>query len=306
MGRKQWLLAGKIGGALVLAAIAIWSVWSMSAYQTRSEVLSEQRAERSAEDIESACGGLAGPPLVDCVTRQVEDSRDDQRAEYDLAAQQGMSIWAFWTMIAAVTTTGLTVVALVFIKGTLEATRMAVKDTGDATKAMLDANRIAEDAQRGWVTVTIHAIGPVYRGDDGRVLATIRYELKNVGVTPIAAGAHSASVYHAGNGPEGAKRFTNLLESFRKAGLASTGLAPGETLPVHYTVVVSDKDLIATEGKGYIFQVMVGITYQTRSLSGASFKSALLLPAGREGFPTDSGPWTVEDVGHLVLGSSMG
>lgn len=97
MGRTQWLLAGKIGGALVLAALAIWAVWSISAYQTRSVLLSEQhaeRAERSTEDIESACAGVAGPPLADCVTRQIEfDDLDAQIRAANAAENQILPSW---------------------------------------------------------------------------------------------------------------------------------------------------------------------------------------------------------------------
>jgi len=158
MGRKQWILAGKIGGALVLAALAIWAVWSMSAYQTRSVLLSEQhakQAERSPEDIESACSELAGPPLVDCVARQIEASRDDRRAEYDLGAQDRMATWAFWMMLVGAGTMALTGWALYFVRGTLDATREAVRDTGEATIAMKEANEIARQANeatlRAWI-----------------------------------------------------------------------------------------------------------------------------------------------------------
>lgn len=215
----------------------------------------------------------------------------------DLTAQQAMAIFAGLQVV-------LTFFGLFFIYETLKSTREAVKDTGDATKAMIAANALAEEAQRGWVTVTVKKIGPIIRGHDQRVHVTIHYELENVGASPVTMGAHFPRVYHvAGHGPARAKDYFDMLESLRRSGLANTGLAPGEKLPAEPTVVVQESELIVTPEGLYSFQIWVGIAYRTRSFHGSSVKMILLLNAG--GIPSRPGPWVIEETPHMVLGSSL-
>lgn len=139
-------LALAVGVALVLAIL----IWQVSAHHTRSTEEARHRAQDHANGterrIERACGGTEPAAMMECVAEQVAASREDQRAEYDLSAQQRMADWALLSMIAAVFTTALTAVALWFVKGTLEATQKAVEDTSTATDAMLAANVIAKRA----------------------------------------------------------------------------------------------------------------------------------------------------------------
>ncbi|MBX9460354.1 MAG: hypothetical protein KL785_03830 [Brevundimonas sp.] len=149
------------------------SSWHISAYQTRSAYDADRRAQEYAEGasnrVESACIDAESADVVECLAEQVAATREDQRSEYDLSAQNRMAQWAFWTMVAGVLTTGLTAVALWFIRGTLKATREAVEDTSNATNAMLAANviakaaaeaavtqaEVAKEAQRPWVQLTL-------------------------------------------------------------------------------------------------------------------------------------------------------
>lgn len=154
MGQKQTnagvRLAVKIAGLIALGAVAAIFTWHISAYHTRSSYDADRRAQEYAEAasprIHRACGGAEPAAVVECVAKQVAATREDQRSEYDLSAQERMAKWSLWTMIAAAVTTMLTAIALWFIKGTLDATREAVEDTGKATEAMLAANEIAKRA----------------------------------------------------------------------------------------------------------------------------------------------------------------
>lgn len=64
----------------------------------------------------------------------------------DLAAQESMSVWAFWMMIVAAFSAVITTVGTIFLYKQITLTREAVEDTSAATEAMHEANEIAKVA----------------------------------------------------------------------------------------------------------------------------------------------------------------
>ena len=179
MRRKQWISFGKAAGALAGAFLAIWAVWSISAYQTQrtleAEHYAQDRAERTPDDMEKACANLDAAALVECVAGQIEASREDQRAEYDLSAQERMAEWALWLMGISAGTMALTGAALWYVKLTLEAT--------------VAANNLLKDAaaheHRPWLDVSIEP--PRFHvppSGDVRLAADFMIVLKNEGTTP--------------------------------------------------------------------------------------------------------------------------
>jgi len=76
---------------------------------------------------------IANPPSQDGTDK-------DQR---DLIAQESAALWGFWIAVFALLQLAATIVGLIFIKRTLDATWKAVEDTGKATHEMQEANSIA-------------------------------------------------------------------------------------------------------------------------------------------------------------------
>lgn len=107
---------------------------------TSSESSSQQDAKKNASIV--SLKAQNAPPL----DRQERENRD-------LAAQESMSLWAFWLLIVSVVGTVTTVVGTTFLLWQIILTRKAVKDTGDATKAMVRQNELAEAAQRPWIAI---------------------------------------------------------------------------------------------------------------------------------------------------------
>ncbi|MFN4296628.1 MAG: hypothetical protein ACK4FB_07270 [Brevundimonas sp.] len=226
-----------------------------------------------------------------------DHANDIQRRDVD--AQEAMAFAALLQLL-------LTVVAIWLLKGTLDATNRAVGETSHATKAMLDANKIAEESARGWVAVSVRSIGPVWRGEDQVVKAAVVYEIKNVGSSPITAGAHSASFYHLFTPRKiNADKFFESLGGMQKSGILSTGLAPGEDILITVHDIIPAAELIKGKDGGFSFECWVGILYRTRSFSGSSLKIFMVSPQGKKGFPSDDGPWEVSSVRHLQIGSSL-
>ena len=79
---------------------------------------------------------------------QAQTAQPDPYQFRDLKAQEDMAYWAMWMFIAAVFTFAVTSIGTFLIWRQVRLTRQAVEDTGEATKAMKDANRIARGAAR--------------------------------------------------------------------------------------------------------------------------------------------------------------
>lgn len=190
MGRAQIIRTVQISGGIIAAALAALFVWNISAYQTQSTLDARHRAqdsaERAGESIDRACRGADPAAMVECVAKEIEATREDQRAEHDLSAQERMAEWAFWMMVVTAITTGLTAVALWFIKGTLDATRKTVGEAENATKAAQDAVAITREAAEQQLRAYLAIDG--FRGDikntDGPFQLGLSLRFKNLGQTP--------------------------------------------------------------------------------------------------------------------------
>ena len=119
---------GRIAAGILLGSLAVaaywWMFYDMGASYTRYSFDSDQNSQSYAADaaqkIQNDWVGLAG-------------------------AQRGMSKWAFWLLVITSGQLFATIVGLVYLKGTLDATREAVEDTGLATTAMQEANKISNE-----------------------------------------------------------------------------------------------------------------------------------------------------------------
>lgn len=99
---------------------------------------------RTAEaDAQRACSGQTDAALFECVYKRVEAGQEQARGEQDLIAQQRAASSSLASAVIAFLTLIATCIGLWFVKRTLDATLIAVKDTSDATLAMQAANDIA-------------------------------------------------------------------------------------------------------------------------------------------------------------------
>ena len=83
------------------------------------------------------------PEFAHGVTDNPKPENDTERNNRDLAAQESMAAWAFWLLLFTGVGLFVTSVGTGFLLWQIMLTREAVKDTGDATKAMNEANEIA-------------------------------------------------------------------------------------------------------------------------------------------------------------------
>lgn len=181
---------------LAVAALYFTMFYDMGASYERAGFDSEQNrvayAESTTSKVAAECGDLTGSIQLRCVEEAVKASAEYQQGERDLEAQRGMSDWAFWVSVIAGFQLLVTVVGLIYIKGTLDATRDAVGETGKATDAMNLQNELAEQRMRAWLRADIRVVSLKFK--DQRMLPITVVSTVNVGGFPATNTVASATL----------------------------------------------------------------------------------------------------------------
>ena len=171
----------------LLAAIAI-SLASWSLGWNRAEIIEQQEAAGTAgraahAEIARACLNSANIDAVECIVQRESAFDQSNPTEREIDAQENSARWALFALILSALGFLISTLTLWFLKGTLDATRAAVKDAGEATEAMRDANRINErDARRSLRPYVWPDQVWFEMLDNGEPLAHIH--MKNFGQTP--------------------------------------------------------------------------------------------------------------------------
>lgn len=166
----------------------------------------------------------------ECVANAIQASHEAQRSEADLSAQRQMSDWAFWALVIATVSTIVTGVGTVLLYQQIVLTREALEDTGNATNAMLDANKIAQNSAeiqlRPYLGITIESAN----GENDRGFSLI---VKNAGIIPakkirIDSGRGKSSSNSTGRdgiivSPEKSEHFKDLVS--------------GDYIQINYSVI---------------------------------------------------------------------
>lgn len=176
--------------ALVLSCLIIAGLsYSQGRESERRYKAPQQHAESAKTYAQRACVGLEPTAAFECIIDAVETSSETARAEQDLDAQQWMAFWALLMVIVSTIMAVVTGIGIYYVKQTLDATLTAVDETGKATKAMLDANEIADETAkrqlRAYMGINKYDLTPYEIG----VVGTGRFmvAMQNFGQTPAIA-----------------------------------------------------------------------------------------------------------------------
>lgn len=122
-------------------------------------------------------------PIERAIANPAPDSGQDHE-QRDLAAQEAMSVWGFWMALAAMGTLVVTSGGTLLIWQQVRLTRKAVEDTGEATEAMREQNKIAKDTAKRQLRAYITASDPKASGLKAGEIPQIEVKLVNSGQTP--------------------------------------------------------------------------------------------------------------------------
>jgi hypothetical protein len=140
-------------------------------------------AKAAMADAQNACVGREGTAAFECIYEKVEAAQEQARGEQDLSAQQKAANAALISAIVAFFTLILSGVGVWYVRGTLRATLKAVEDTGKATEAMLEANRIARSGKRPIMTLVGGGIRyqEFLQGDQTSAMVYVLGNIRNIG-----------------------------------------------------------------------------------------------------------------------------
>ena len=121
---------------VVLAGLASWISWDISAEQAEIRVRGEQSAnqhiEYAQDRIRQTCLDRDLAALSECIAKEIVSAQDHSRAERDLYAQQAMALWAKIMAVVTFLGLGLTSLGIYLVWGTLDQTKAATKAAVEA------------------------------------------------------------------------------------------------------------------------------------------------------------------------------
>lgn len=180
-------------GASVAALAGLSLYGAESRCQADQDAYHAQTRERpSGNEVSQFRSDRSGLPcLLESAIANPETQQTDQNETRDLMAQEASALWGYWLLVIAALQLIATIIGLVFIKRTLDATWKAVGDTCEATVAMKRQNELTERAFREASTTSRAQLRTYFSSlresceisDAGTAFKCI-YQYKNVGLTP--------------------------------------------------------------------------------------------------------------------------
>jgi hypothetical protein len=144
-----------ITALVALIFVLAWSafVWTLAReYQYRAQSAEEQTEKHSGSgdrQSEDRCAIVRGiGDAIDCLVQKIAASRETQRAEQDLAAQQSMADWALWMVVLTAMQAALSLVGVVLLVRNLSLVNESNANALDAVREAEKANKIAEDTDK--------------------------------------------------------------------------------------------------------------------------------------------------------------
>jgi hypothetical protein len=206
----------------------------------------EQEAKRNQQAI---CVGRVGTLLAECLEEQRRASRNAYTTEQDLQAQRDMSRWALFMLVVSTITTGLTLWALWFVRGTLDATLEAVNGTNKATDAVVKSNEIALQSQRPWLQIEANLREIEFNEYQNTIY--VKATITNIGKMVAERCAVRLAIINDDTKASGAKR---IAETRRAASEAAMGKLPEGRSPYPMLPGQSEDTAVKRESMGLPWQ----------------------------------------------------
>lgn len=169
---------------LLFAIFLAWAVgWLQASEAYKRELIPNVYTVAAKKDAEYTCIGDDAAAVFECVNQKVEVAHQTAHDEQDLTAQQRAASSALASAVTSFLALVLSAVGVWFVKRTLDATLIAVEDTGKATRAMEKQNDLAEASQRPWVSCEIVELYPL-KGRDTSFHFRAKVRVKNTGNSP--------------------------------------------------------------------------------------------------------------------------
>lgn len=235
-------------------------------------------ADAAKLDAERTCIGTEPRAVFDCVSEKTERAYQTAHDEQDLTAQQRAASSALASAVLSLFSLLLSAVGVWYVKRTLYATLEAVKDTSEATRAMVRQNDLAENAQRPWIAIEVE-VTQLVRTSEG-FIAKGSANFRNIGQTvarqfvPKIRGIYSDA------------DFTNALvsqfENWKSSvEVTSEALLPGETRHWPFDFRAKREDIFGrkpNEADRVFLVIAIAAFYEFSGGNGWTFRPYIVRP----------------------------
>lgn len=279
MLKANRLLAVAASGVLALCSLGIGAYFgSLYGPERKQYGAADSKGDDYNGPSESLRDISGIPALVERGIANSPPTTGQDHEKRDLAAQEATAMWAFWMAVIATFSAVVTTIGTVLLYQQINLTRRAVIDTSKATEAMHQANKIAMDAQRPWISVEVE-VHQLVRTSSG-FIAKGTAIFKNIGPSVARQFVPKVRGNFSNDG------FTNSLqELFQKwksrVEVTSEVLLPGEVREWPFDVRVRREDisLPGPNGTKAVFLVIgVAVFYDFNGGSGWSFRPFIVKP----------------------------
>lgn len=179
--RSDWPLV------VIGIVLSLSTAWGVGYVQAKDDAMRNgvptSKVIESKQVLIRRCERLAINVRSECIFSAVSKLREEGRAEQQLTADQRSSWSAILSTIFAIGATIISIVGVVFVKKTFEATLTTLDGSAKAVEAMHSQNRLTIVGQRPWLAIS-NATCKAYRNYEGGVAFSISYDIVNFRDTP--------------------------------------------------------------------------------------------------------------------------
>lgn len=157
---------------------------------------SDTYARDAQENIEQRCILLDPLRMAECIREIVDNHNESETAQRDIVAQTDMALWALAMAVLTAVTAAVTGIGVWYVRKTLTQANDTNKAAVAASTAANDANIIARQEQRPWVTVRWQ-VPCVFSVPDNGSTCEINwlYDFENLGKSPAFRIRYEWAVY---------------------------------------------------------------------------------------------------------------
>lgn len=304
MFRRDWLFYGSLAG-LILAALIAVGVYTSLQYQLKQtyqrQNVTPTKPYTARDQQNDRCASIdALDKYLNCLAKNARAEREENRAQYDLEAQQDMALWAYWILWISGIGLLVTAAGVVYVARTLHATRETLDQTRRQAQASVDANQITRAGLRPWIDFQLLEVNE-QRDKDGNLAGFIfAISQRNVGKTLASDGRFHCEVYLGGTKEfPGAREV--LIKRFEKWDSPGATSIPNESIRTGAPTLFDNKVSEALSGKRPSLSIAILYGYKS-GMDGEShytLKNYIILWGSMEntgihvGFKIEGRPFSV-------------
>lgn len=155
-GSNRGIVFASVAGLIILAAVLGYGAASLyhAEQQQHDTITANSKGQNGNRQPEQYLFPRAGiPASVESRISNPQPATGQDHEKRDLAAQEASAAFAWWMVVVSALGFIVTTAGTILLYQQIRLTSDAVKDTGDATRAMVEQNQLTEKTLRAYMSV---------------------------------------------------------------------------------------------------------------------------------------------------------